>query len=412
MNFDRPFDRRRLLGHSLAAGGLVSLAGCAGTGSLAGTRVIGRRDSIAPMRASVDRITDIKVCLRPFRPQGPRLETEMLGDTLVIHNYGHGGSGWSLSWGSAEVAVGKAAAALPDRIAVVGCGIIGLTSAVMAQRAGMQVTIYTREVFSRTRSVRANGSWTPDSRIALTRPAGEAFGAQWERMARFSWKSFRSYLGLPGNPVDFSDQYHLADAPFESHEDPAPPAGTDDHASTGMPRHSSEFASYGERIADITPTPETMEAGSTPFAAPYVRRSSNMFFNFSSYGHYLMQEFLENGGKIEIREFHAPGELARLKEKVVINCPGYAARDLWRDTTLIPVRGQTAWLIPQAEVHYGVYTHNVAALSKADGLMIQSFRAGLGDMEGVGDSSELPDRAESEAAVAVIARAFAGFKLS
>jgi glycine/D-amino acid oxidase-like deaminating enzyme len=149
MPFDRPFDRRRLLGHSLAAGGLMSLSGCAGAGPglASAARVIGGRETLMPMRASVDRITDIKVCLRPFRPQGPRLDAERLGDTLVIHNYGHGGSGWSLSWGSAEVAVAKAAAALPDRVAVVGCGIIGLTSAVMAQRAGIQVTIYTKEVF-------------------------------------------------------------------------------------------------------------------------------------------------------------------------------------------------------------------------------------------------------------------------
>lgn len=418
MSFDRPFDRRRLLGHSLAAGGLVSLSGCmsGGMGAARGvstaSRVIGVPPMIAPMRASIDRITDIKVCLRPFRPQGPRLDTEMLGDTLVVHNYGHGGSGWSLSWGSAEVAVGKAAAALPSHIAVVGCGIIGLTSAVMAQRAGMQVTIYAKEVFSRTRSVRANGSWTPDSRIALTAPAGEAFGALWERMARFSWKSFRSYLGLPGSPVDFADQYRLSDQPFTAHdEEDAPPPNKGDYASTGMPQDSSEFASYGERIADITPGHEVMERGSTPFAAPYVRRSSNMFFNFSSYGHYLMQEFLENGGKIEIREFHAPGELAQLKEKVVINCPGYAARDLWQDSKLIPVRGQTAWLIPQPEVHYGLYTNNVSALSKADGLMIQAFRPGFGDMEGVGDSNEMPDRAESEAGVEVIRKAFIGFRL-
>lgn len=411
MPFDRPFDRRRLLGHSLAAGGLMSLTGCAGAGPgvASAARVIGGREVLMPMRASVDRITDIKVCLRPFRPQGPRLDAERLGDTLVIHNYGHGGSGWSLSWGSAEVAVAKAAAALPDRVAVVGCGIIGLTSAVMAQRAGMQVTIYTKEVFSRTRSVRANGSWTPDSRIALTQPAGEAFGALWERMARFSWKSFRSYLGLPGNPVDFSDSYRLSDRPHVEREEEAPPPGKGDYASTGMPQDSSEFATYSERIEDITPAVETMEPGSTPFAAPYVRRGSNMFFNFASYGHYLMQEFLENGGKIEIREFHEPGELAQLKEKVVINCPGYAARDWWRDTTLIPVRGQTAWLIPQAEVRYGLYTNNVSALSKSDGLMIQAFH-GLGDMEGLGNSSELPDRAESEAAVAVIAKAFAGFR--
>jgi hypothetical protein len=37
-----------------------------------------------------------------------------------------------------------------------------------------------------------------------------------------------------------------------------------------------------------------------------------------------------------------------LKEKVVINSTGYAARDLWRDKTVFPVRGQTGWLVPSA----------------------------------------------------------------
>jgi len=41
----------------------------------------------------------------------------------------------------------------------------------------------------------------------------------------------------------------------------------------------------------------------------------------------LLDEFHSSGGKIEIREFHAPSELGHLNEKVVINCPGYAAKD-------------------------------------------------------------------------------------
>jgi glycine/D-amino acid oxidase-like deaminating enzyme len=114
----------------------------------------------------------MKCCIRPVRAAGPNLGTQMIGDTLVVHNYGHGGSGWSLSWGSAEVAVGKALSVLPSEIAVVGCGIIGLTTAVVAQRAGLKVTIYTRDVIQRTRSFRAHGSFTPDSRVALSAPAG------------------------------------------------------------------------------------------------------------------------------------------------------------------------------------------------------------------------------------------------
>jgi len=44
-----------------------------------------------------------RVGLRPFRKPGVRLERDRLRDgRTVIHNYGHGGSGFTLSWGCAE----------------------------------------------------------------------------------------------------------------------------------------------------------------------------------------------------------------------------------------------------------------------------------------------------------------------
>ena len=49
---------------------------------------------------------------------------------------------------------------------------------------------------------------------ALASEAPANFGATWEEMARMSWKTLRSYLGLPGNPVTFTDHYRLSDAPF------------------------------------------------------------------------------------------------------------------------------------------------------------------------------------------------------
>ena len=65
-----------------------------------------------------------------------------------------------------------------------------------------------------------------------------------------------------------------------------------------------------------------------------------------------------------------PAELAHLPEKVIINCPGYAARDWWKDKAMVPVRGQTEWLIPQPEVNYGLTYRNVEILSKSDGIMV------------------------------------------
>jgi D-amino-acid oxidase len=44
-----------------------------------------------------------RVGLRPFRKSGVRLQQDKLRDgRVVIHNYGHGGSGFTLSWGCAE----------------------------------------------------------------------------------------------------------------------------------------------------------------------------------------------------------------------------------------------------------------------------------------------------------------------
>jgi D-amino-acid oxidase len=44
-----------------------------------------------------------RVGLRPFRKSGVRLERDHLSDgRTVVHNYGHGGSGFTLSWGCAE----------------------------------------------------------------------------------------------------------------------------------------------------------------------------------------------------------------------------------------------------------------------------------------------------------------------
>ena len=98
--------------------------------------------------------------------------------------------------------------------------------------------------------------------------------------------------------------------------------------------------------------------------------STNMFFNFTEYGHLLTSEFFARGGKIVMRDFHAPAELAHLPEKVIINCPGYAAHDWWKDKAMVPVRGQTDWLIPQPEVNYGLTYRNVETRSKSDGIMV------------------------------------------
>ena len=54
------------------------------------------------LRIDRPRVLTERVGLRPFRKSGVRLEREQLRDgRTIIHNYGHGGSGFTLSWGCA-----------------------------------------------------------------------------------------------------------------------------------------------------------------------------------------------------------------------------------------------------------------------------------------------------------------------
>lgn len=380
--------RRGLLQASLAG----ALAGCSTTSGSSFEPAA----PLAPIRASTDRIFDIAVCLRPFRPAGPRVETERLGDVLVVHNYGHGGSGWSLSWGSSARAVRLAMQASPAEVAVIGCGALGLTSAILAQRAGARVTIYARDQLPETTSARATGEWTPDSRIALVNAAAPNFASVWEEMARASFKAHRNYLGLPGTPVEWIDQYSVSGGSSSS--------SRSQETSTASVTPAPVFASYARSIRDLTPRWRVVPADTTPFKASSVGRSEIMVFNIADYGHTLMNDFFIAGGQFRRADFRAPSQVAALGKRVVINCTGYGARALWRDDTLVPVRGQIARLIPQPEVRYGLVYRHVLTVPRRDGLVVQSFAAG--ERQGYDDTNEAPDRAEAEQAVRTLAELF------
>ena len=399
-DIDAARSRRRFLA---GAGGLglAGLAGCAPArrvGPSPGLAVFDQVPPLPPIRMRADRISKITVCLRPFRKAGPRLDVETVGDKTVVHNYGHGGSGWSLSWGSGTIAARNALAGGARDIAVIGCGALGLTTATILRRAGANVTIYASERTPETRSARATGTWSPDSRIAAVGSAPPGFEALWEEMCRASYKTYQTYLGLEGAPVEWTDRYSVFDTP------PGPSNQTPSSDPAAV-----RFVDYVERVRDITPRGMDLPPGSHPFPTPYARRGSSMQFNISEYAHLLTTDFLLNGGKIETMTFHTPADLAVLPQKVVVNCTGYGAKALWKDDSIIPVRGQIAWLIPQPEVNYGFNYKNISILSRRDGIVVQDLNGG--DMRGYGNSSELADHAEADNATATIAELYSRFRV-
>lgn len=139
-------------------------------------------------------------------------------------------------------------------------------------------------------------------------------------------------------------------------------------------------------------------------------RNSTLTFNIAAYSRQLVNDFLVEGGKIENIEFREPSELNQLKQKVIVNCTGYGARALWKDESIVPVRGQIAWLIPQPEVNYGFMYDGVFVLSRRDGIVVQSM--GVGEMEGYNNPSEEPDRKAAEAAVGIVKDLYSHFARS
>ena len=338
------------------------------------------------IQTDVDRLFKITVCTRPFRAQGPRIEAERIGDKLVIHNYGHGGSGWSLSWGSGELALNLALQGRDPSatdLAVIGCGALGLTAAVLAQHAGCRsVTIYTKDRPSETRSSRATGAFTPDSRVALTQSMSAGFPAQWEQMARTSWRTCQTLLAQPNSPIEFIDRYYLSNPHPDAYEQ---------QLRDEDPLH---FAWLTPRLQDINPIPQDFPPGTHPFPTQWARRRTELRFDITAYTHQLTEDFQRVGGRLVTREFHSPADLATLPQPVILHCTGYAARTLFSDNTLTPIRGQIGWLLPQPELNYGIFYEDLILNPRPDGIVVQSNPKA--DLTGWNDPDEIPDRHATE----------------
>src|ERR1019366_10603176 len=124
--------RRALLG-----GPGLLLSACTGRRA-----VLSPAPRLARVKVAADRVIRTIAGLRPFRPSGFVVRAEKLDDKLVIHNYGHGGAGITLSWGTGLLAVREAAQTEARDCAVIGCGVVGLSTARLLQQRGYNPVIY------------------------------------------------------------------------------------------------------------------------------------------------------------------------------------------------------------------------------------------------------------------------------
>lgn len=374
-------DRRRMIavGASALAGGCAVMPG----------RVARAPAAIppAPLILSEDRLIRITVCTRPFRPAGPRIEAERIGEKVVVHNYGHGGSGWSLSWGCAAEAATLALESGAREFAVIGAGVMGLTTALRLVETGAAVTIYAKDFPLESRSARATGVWSPSSRIGLGDAVAAGFEARWEGWARNAWRAHQHYVGGVGEPVAFAPLYGLSD-----------------DSGGNRPQASRQFLHLDGRLGDMTPPWRALEPDQHDFPVARAGGGLAMTFNVASYAERLTRDFLLYGGRMVRRAFPDRSAALSLSEPTIVNCSGYGAKTLWDVADLAPVRGQINWLAPQPEARYGFFYRDVLVFSRRDGVIVQ--KVGDNDDFGFGDASETPDRTEMREAISTVSPLF------
>jgi glycine/D-amino acid oxidase-like deaminating enzyme len=309
----------------LAVAGLA-LPGCGARRPALAPRALSPSPFIRP-RIRADQIIRTVVGLRPYRAAGFVVRAERMGDKLVVHNYGHGGGGITLSWGSSALAVREAAAATDRRAAVVGAGIMGLTTARLLQDRGWAVTIYAASLPPQTTSNIAGGQWSPTSVFEENR-ATAAFQSQFKEAARLAHHAFGNLVG-GGYGVRWIENYFL------------------------NARHTPpQNAYYLRELPDLFPSLAELAPDEHPFPSPFVYRFVTMLIEPSVFLRRTMTDVREAGGRIVVREFRDRAEVLALDEPVIFNCTGLGAAALFGDDQLIPVRGQLVFLPPDDRLDY------------------------------------------------------------
>jgi D-amino-acid oxidase len=325
-------DRRAFLG---SAASIMLLPGCATTMA----RPAPRRGCLPPVNVAPGRVIRTLAGLRPYRAAGFVVRAEALGDKRLVHNYGHGGAGITLSWGSAKLAVELGLPGHHGPVAVIGAGVMGLSTARLIQEAGFAVTLYAKALPPDTTSNIAGGQFHPFGHFRENAVTPE-WRTQFLAAADYSWRRFQIMVG-------------------------------DDYGIRWLPTYSETSGGLEPQLLPTFPPDHRMlRADEHPFPVETMTRYDTLYVETGRYLGQLIRDVQIAGGTIRVRDFATPADIAALPERLVFNCTGLGARALFGDTGLRPVRGQLAILLPQPEIRYAFTGQAGYMFPRPDGIVL------------------------------------------
>ncbi|HEV2594447.1 MAG TPA: FAD-dependent oxidoreductase [Sphingomicrobium sp.] len=319
---------------TFAAGSITLLSGCA---TLPAGRVAGCTP-LPPVLADQNRLIRTLAGLRPYRRQGFVVRTEPLGDKRLVHNYGHGGGGITLSWGTSKLAIELGLPGHSGAVAVLGSGAVGLATARLVQEAGLPVTVYAAALPPETTSNIAGGQIEPYA-VFDRDHVTPAFMAQFTRAFDYSWRRFQIMVG-------------------------------DDYGIRWLPTYVERDSPEAQLLQTFPPVNRMLAASEHPFPWSGTLRYDTMYVEVGRYLRQLTRDIEMAGATIQVRKFSSPAEIAALPEPLVFNCTGLGSRSLFDDEDLHPARGQLAILEPQPEIRYAVTGGPGYMFPRADGILL------------------------------------------
>jgi hypothetical protein len=275
---------------------------------------------------SSENIIGTNVGIRPYRKTGVRMEGEVIRDKLIIHNYGYGGSGLTLSFGGAkEVSDLLGRQKVPSKtVAVLGAGVVGLAAAYDLLNQGYEVHLYADGWSPDLTSNVAAGIWTP---LSFPEDLPEEKKQLHQRMLETSESRF-----LKSTDAD----HEFAGVRFIS-------------CYSFKPQNAQSSGSKTQKEEVIV----HFDNGVTKNG----KRSSLLAIDGQQFMNDLSSKVQKKGAIFKDHHFESLEDVLSLKEPIIVNCTSMGSRELFNDQEFLPARGQLVYFKPQAGIDYLLYHH-------------------------------------------------------
>lgn len=253
------------------------------------------------------------ICTRPVRKGGFNISLERVSKKIVVHCYGHGGSGWTTLFGSVSKAIALLEAEKPAKrhpIRIIGAGCIGLAMAVELTRKGYSIAGISAENLYNIASWKAGGYF---ALVSLKNSPKEQ-----KKCVQLGLETFEAFQSVAQGKHPYLSQNCVKYMP--------------DYSRIGTPTGLEDLQASG-----LLPPPRevTVDFGNGVRHKNFME-SMTYYIDTTEIMKRLWAEIARHKIRVEVKKIEA---FDQLEEEIVFDCSGLGAKALNSDNEMVAVRG-------------------------------------------------------------------------